>query len=395
MYIKYIVPLIIIFLSACSSAGYDIEFTIQAQDFDLVNAPVYVDFENSGLDEGSALCMRFRGGRVPAQIEILDNTLRRLWWIVNLQAGESMTYKLVSNGKCNSDAFEWHNIGNYSTRLDFGDQPIIQYEHPVFDTGNIVDTHKPYHHIIDPEGSQFITKGSGGLEPHHKGIFLGFSQIFFNDSRVNIWASFNGERSEHVQTINSFGGPVMGGHTVEIHWKDQEGRPFIEEIRQLRAFSQPKGESLVEFTSTLYAIDFPVRLRGDRHHAGVQFRASQYVADNLEKTTFIRPADRGHLQPDVEIGGEEMINMPWNAMYFDVEGKRYTFAYLSHPSNSDISEMSERRYGRMGEYFPHDLTHDNPLTMNYRFWIKAGDKPSGESIDLRYKVFADPGIIRK
>jgi hypothetical protein len=36
------------------------------------------------------------------------------------------------------------------------------------------ETYKPYLHVFDAEGRQPITKGPGGLYPHHRGIFIGW-----------------------------------------------------------------------------------------------------------------------------------------------------------------------------------------------------------------------------
>ena len=47
-------------------------------------------------------------------------------------------------------------------------------------------TYKPFHHIYQETGIDFLTKGPGGKYSHHRGIFLGFSKckIFNNDSEI-------------------------------------------------------------------------------------------------------------------------------------------------------------------------------------------------------------------
>ena len=58
------------------------------------------------------------------------------------------------------------------------------------------------------------------------------------------------------------------------------------------------------------------------------------------------------IDPAEEIEGEDIYDLPWNAMHFMIDEKPFTVSYLSHPSNPDNVAMSERLYGRFGEFFP-------------------------------------------
>ncbi len=380
----------------CKSNEFEAKFEVEALNYAMVNTPVYVWLDDMELDEDAVLCLYRENEVIPAQIEVTNDSRRRLWWVVNLAMGETGVYGLRVNDECSSGEYVWERITEESTRLFFANQPVIQYEHPVFDPDDIEGTKKPFHHVFEPDGNQLITKGPGGLYSHHRGIFYGYNHIYVGDSeeRIDIWHAANGERSEHVEILEEFAGPVMGGHKLKIHWKDHDGNPFIEEIREVRVFAQPYGETLIEFHSVMHPVGESVRLEGDRQHAGVQFRAAQYVADNSELTRFIRPENWSHLDGDEEIEAPEMYDMPWNAMHFIMEGSPYTVAYISHPANHEGAEMSERLYGRFGEYFPYHLTEDNPLTVNYRFWVAEGEVPSVESIDLKYHSFANPPGVR-
>jgi hypothetical protein len=188
--------------------------------------------------------------------------------------------------------------------------------------------------------------------------------------------------------IKNITGPVVGGHIVRIYWKDQDGEEFLEEKRDVRVFRQSGDVNIVDFSSTLSAVDGPVRLDGDRHHAGVQFRAAQYVADNADQTRFIRPQNLAHVDPREEIGGDDMIDLPWNAMHFQIDDRSYTVAYLSHPDNPAGAEMSERLYGRFGEFFRYEVTPDNPLQVHYRFIVKAGSL-TPEEIEKQYRLYIE------
>ncbi len=386
------IVLFVIF-SGCTGKNYEKIFTVKSGDHDIHQTPVFVDLDSQLFDGVQDICLTAKGKPIPAQLEQLSPGTVRLWWSVSQTAGESINYGLMLNKACKSRLFAWNRLSPTSVRLYYDEQPLIQYEHPVFDPENIEETKKPFHHVYDPSGTELITKGLGGLFPHHRGIFFGYNRVFINGERIDIWHARNGERSEHENFIEVIEGPVMGGHTLKILWKDTEGMPFIEEIREIKVFPQGEGQCLIDFRSTLKTLVGPVRLEGDLQHAGVQFRAAQYVADNADETRFIRPNGWNHLDPAQELRGDHLHNLPWNAMYFEINGKPFTVAYLSHPENAERTEMSERRYGRFGEFFPALVTEDNPLSVHYRFWVKTGDAPSIEDIELKYQSLKLPPFV--
>lgn len=380
-------------LTGCSSEEYVMTFEVNAGDYAMVDAPVYIELETQMFDEGTSFCLHSDNEIVPGQVENVGDG-QRIWWVVNIEPGETVNYGLTLGDGCRTGDFEWERIEDNAITLFFENQPVIRYEHPVYDPGNVEGTKKPFHHVFEPDGNRLITKGAGGLYSHHRGIFFGYNHVIPPDGdTIDIWHAADRERSEHVETLSEYGGPVFGGHKVLIHWKDRDGNTVIEEQREVRVFTQTFGSSLLDFYSNLEPVNGPVMLEGDRQHAGVQFRASQLVAENTDSTRFIRPSDRYHLDPDIEIEGEDMFDMPWNAMQFWIYNKLFTVSYMSSPENPPYAEMSERLYGRFGEYFPYFLTNDKPLEVSYRFWIKAGNSPSINDLNFRYQVFATPPAV--
>lgn len=380
----------LLFLISCSASSENeiVRVTIQPGNYDLINTPVYVDVERAQLVGNSELCAYSGDNVFPAQVEQISDSESRIWWNASKSASESSTYSIRAEGDCFDQAFNWQSAGENSLVLSMGDQPLLQYEFPVFDPDDIEQTKKPFHHVYAPDGEQLITKGPGGLYSHHRGIFFGYNHVYVDDTRLDIWHANDGEHSEHNEFLREFEGPVMGGHVLEILWKDYDGNPFLEEERVIRLFKQEEDVVIVDFHSTLTAIDSPVVLDGDRQHAGVQFRTAQYVAQHAEQTHFIRPANLSNVPSDMEIEGPDMMDLPWNAMQFVVDEQPYTVAYLSHPMNPADAEMSERRYGRFGEFFRYEVTPDNPLQISYRFVIKSGNL-SPEAIGRHYSIFAE------
>jgi hypothetical protein len=388
----FIIP-ILLFVSCNESDNNLLQLTLDSGDLDLVNSPVYADVNQPDLGDNDILCVHSESGVSPAQVQALSDTEKRIWWQATQSAGSVETYEFHRNGDCHEQAYNWHSAGDFSTQLQYGDQVLMQYEHPVYDPEEVEQTKKPFHHIYDPSGSQLITKGPGGLYTHHRGIFFGYNHVYTNDRRIDIWHARDGERSEHESVVREFAGPVMGGHIVNILWKNHDGEPFLDENREIRLFRLADDMVVIDFYSTLQTSNGPVVLGGDRQHAGVQFRAAQYVADNADQTQYIRPGYLSHREPDDEIDGDDMMDLPWNAMRFVVEGNTYTVAYLSHPANPDGAEMSERLYGRFGEFFPYEVTPGQPLVVNYRFVVKSGHLDADE-IERHYQLYSDaPDIV--
>ena len=79
-------------------------------------------------------------------------------------------------------------------------------------------------------------------------------------------------------------------------------------------------------------------------------------------------------------------------MSFVLDGKRFTAAYLNHPSNPGESRWSERDYGRFGCYFPYELTPERPLVATYRVWLQDGEM-TGPQVEALHTSFASPPAV--
>lgn len=386
--------------ASCASNGsrpQTYHAVVEAGTTNRVATPVFVELALSGASEALPVCVASADGqRRPGQIETLENGTARVWWIADIPAGMAANYALTTGEDCSEGTFSWQRHSDQLVELQFAGRPQIQYEHPVYNADRVEETKKPFHQVYDPDGSRLITKGLGGLYPHHRGIFYGFNEIYIGDdiaakqNRINIWSSAAGEYQQHIDFVRTFEGPVMGGHAVLIDWNDLQGRPFAQEVREVRVYHQPDDEMLVEFVSSLRTLRGRVYLGGNRHHGGVQFRAAQPVADHPETLRYLRPAAWAHLPADEEANDESSVGLPWNAIQYPLEDREYTVAALSAPANPRGAEMGERSYGRFGEYFPYEIDEDRSLELRYRFWISAGGDITRETVESQYHDLASP-----
>ncbi len=378
------------------AAGAEFRAMAHAGSRDRVDAPVSVEVRlPENLLKASAVVVS-PGKTWPAQVESLGGGKARIWWIVSMAKGEkqAVTIKVGIDSDVNVPCFGWKDSSAgkvKSTDLLCGKRPVLRYMHTPFDKADIELTKKPFHHAFDPDGSRLITQGlNGNPFPHHRGIYFGYNRCKVDGQSYDIWHAHKGEHSVHVEVLKTIAGPVVGGHVVKIHWNDRAGKPFAEETRKLVAYRQSKDRSLIEFTSELRATGGPVRLDGDRQHAGVQFRASPYVAKHQKETRYLRPEKWASLPADKQINSKEHRDLPWNAVQFKIEDRAYTVAYLSDPKNPDGADFSERLYGRFGEFFPWDLTKDKPLRVRYRWWIDAAGEATRDAVQGRYEDLANP-----
>jgi Methane oxygenase PmoA len=89
---------------------------------------------------------------------------------------------------------------------------------------------------------------------------------------------------------------------------------------------------------------------------------------------------------------EGPVNLPWDAMSFVVEGKRYTVLNLDHPKNPKEARDSERDYGRFGSYFEYDLTPAKPLRVKYRVWVQEGEMTPDQCEGMSRAFVAPPEV---
>ena len=300
------------------------------------------------------------------------------------------------------ELFQWRDTPGKQCDLLFGSRPVLRYMYAALDESAAEKrsaTFKPYHHLFDPTGEILLTKGVGGLFPHHRGLFYGFNRISYEDGKkkADTWHCNNGEYQSHLKFVSQEAGCVLGRQVAEIQWHGQDKAVFATELRELTAYGTPAG-TMIEFASRLESAVGKVRLDGDPQHAGFQFRATQEVPDKTSKETYyLRPDGKGEPGKfrnwDAQTRDPRTVNLPWNALSFVAGGKRFTCCYLDRPENPKESRFSERDYGRFGSYFEYDLDKGRPLDLNYRIWLQAGEM-SVEEVRLLATAFIHPPRVK-
>ncbi len=412
---KCLPPVLLSLILLASPASAEVKkykFVLHAGAHDRLQTPVKVPvLLPKSLVDAHAEIVDSDGKRYPAQVtrgsllslprpgQDADTPVEIVFLAPPLKASQTLTLgALVRNeGNVPPRTTKWTDTPGQFTELSFTGRPVLRYMHAALDEttkDTRSATFKPYHHVYDPTGKILLTKGPGGLFPHHRGVFYGFNRISYGDGKkADVWHCNTGEYQSHEQFVSAEAGPVLGRHVCRIAWHGQGGEVFAEELRELTAYNTPGG-TLIEFASRLESKVGKLRLDGDPQHAGFQFRATQEVPDKTAKLTYyLRPDGKGEPGKfrnwDAKIRDPKTVNLPWHALSFVVNDQRYTCCYLDRLENPKEARSSERDYGRFGSYFEYDLDSVRPLDVNYRLWLQEGEM-TGEQVQRLADDFVQP-----
>ena len=387
-----------------------IVFSVSSGAIDRREAPVCVPLTLSEEAAKSAVELTYLlGEKLPAQITEASlpaggdgKPTHELWFVLpEMLAGETYRFQAAfrpapAAAAANEQRFAWRDEPGKRADLLFGDRPVLRYMYEAVDESSPErrqETYKPYHHLFDPQGKRLLTKGPGGVFPHHRGLFFGFNRISYGDQSADTWHCNNGESQLHEKFLASEAGPVLGRHCTSIAWRGKDGKTFASEERELTAY-RTAGGLTIDFGSRLTTTLPLVKLDGDPQHAGFQFRASQEVPDATAALTYyLRPDGPGkpgefRNWPD----NPAHVDLPWHAMSFVLGDSRYTCCRLDRPENPRPARYSERDYGRFGSYFEYELTPAQPLVVRYRLWVQEGEM-TVEQVAAISRQFAEPPTV--
>ncbi|UCD74476.1 MAG: PmoA family protein [Phycisphaerales bacterium] len=280
--------------------------------------------------------------------------------------------------------FRWVDQPDGTTDLYDSNRRVLCYVH-AYDPSTdetLHETYKVYHHVFDENGEKLITKGSGGLYTHHRGIFIGWNKLTLGGNEYDYW-HMKGVTQRHVETLELAAGDGDARQIARIDWCGPDGKAALIERRSIsvREVARP-GFLLLDFESQITPIAGDVLLDGDPEHAGFQFRAHNDVADGGPEVK------AAYLFHEEGIDPTRDKDLPWVAMGFELNGKRYTVLHMNHPANPRGTVYSAYRdYGRFGAFPRVEIRKDETLTLRYRIYVMLGDMPAREQMERRYQDY--------
>ncbi|MBA7627997.1 hypothetical protein ES703_35467 [subsurface metagenome] len=288
--------------------------------------------------------------------------------------------------KTSEEVFSWKGKNGEYLDLLFNGRKVTCYMYAC-DTSNpqrIFETYKPFLHVFDAEGKNLLTNGPDGIGPypkdkirypHHRGIFIGWTKLEFAGNTYGFWGMGGGVVQRHGKFLERTTGPVLARSRALIHWSDKDGKPIIAERRQTTVFRQSDPTILLlDFQTKLKAVRGEVFLNGDPEHGGFQYRAHNDVAagDEEVKAAYLFHKDG--------IDAHKDKDLPWAAMSYGLNGRRYSVEHMNHPDNPKPTIYSAYRdYGRFGAFFKKEIKAGETLTLRYRIWVVEGEMPERQS----------------
>lgn len=321
-------------------------------------------------------------------VDVKNKKAEVCWFIPDLPAGAEQVWTVsVTRRQGGSKGFSWREKAQEYLDFLLEGRPVARYM-CAYDTSNkdrLQETYKPYLHVFDAGGADFITKGPGGLYPHHRGLFIGWNKVGFGQDTYDMW-----HMKDVVQVHRRFSalsaGPVLARLVSEVQWMSPKGVSVIDEERAITAYGA-LGEqtlALLDFESRLAAKNGDVVLDGDPEHAGFHFRAHDAVEKKATKYLFHKDGIDPHKDRD----------LPWAAMQFELAGNRYWVQIVNHPGNPRPAIWSAYRdYGRFGVFFKHELKSGTTLSVRNRVWLGKGELPTRQELEARARAFLEPPLV--
>jgi hypothetical protein len=278
--------------------------------------------------------------------------------------------------------------------LLYGDTPVWR-DMIKYDPADRENTYKPYKHIFGFNGEGFITKGPGGLYPHHRGIFFGF-KTFDSDEAKTLLGDFwhcpepAGITQQHVKFLpeREIADGDQAREAQVVDWVAKDGKPVVRDTREFTIRRISDKKYIIDCAITVETLTGrAITLGGDAHHAGLHFRAAQSIADDKDpkhkggSATYIRPATAKLIKDDIYSG------CPWVHCSFDIQGHHYQLTHMDGPGNPTPTTYSTRPYGRVGAFFTAPVTPDKPLKLHYRLELSEGDPPTPEQLAAAYESY--------
>ena len=412
----------LIFLACGSVLAADAKLgvSVEAGSFDRANTPVSVcvAVPEANADVKTVTLTDPAGNKILAQLTAPPlltpaydagpgKVLRQLNFILpKLAKGRTLALSGDLNAAAPTarDSLAWKHEKDKYAELSAGGRPVMRYMCEPLDNSSAESrfaTGKVFHHLYDPAGKRFVTNGpDGGLYPHHRGLFFGYSKCGYEGCpQANTWYCHDGDSQTHDGTVAEEGGPVVGRHQTKVGWHNQKGEVFAKENREMTVYNVPGG-TMVDFATKLSSTVGKVKLDGDAQHAGFQFRAHNDVADKtLNETYYLRPDGKDkpgsfrNPNPANREATPKCKDLPWNAVSFVLDGKRYTVVYIDSPQNPRPSWHSERDYARFGCFFPFELDKEKDLTATYRVWLREGEMTVDQAAALANDMAQPPKTV--
>jgi hypothetical protein len=258
----------------------------------------------------------------------------------------------------------------------------------------------PYLALYDDQGRRLTNAGvdkSGktvGIEPHHRGIFIGWQSIKSDLGTLNFWALSGASRAK--------GEPPKMEVAIERLTSDKDSATIVARIDWRAPTADAGGSNLVLSETRTLRISRPapgvaaqvdtrfvlkpardVSLDGNVQHAGIHLRVSHEVVARADDTSYLwspasaQTAGKGYSKTSKAGNTGSVVgkDLQWGEFLFPLHDRWYSALQMNSPKNP-VEEFSTREYGRFGFFFKKDLKRGETLDVSYRFLVRNAEPPA-------------------
>jgi hypothetical protein len=237
--------LLIAFLAQQSAT---IEITVDAGARDRRDCVVAVPVTIPAPSAGAATAILEDGSGKTLNGQIASG--RELRFVLpELKAGQSASYKVtfIREPSKLDETFVWKDTEGDYAEASIGKRPVLRYMYKALDESSKdarTETYKVFHHLYDPKGETFVTKGAGSQFTHHRGIFYGFNKVTYGDNKnCDVWHCTNDAFQSHEKFMLTEAGPVYARHRLAVAWHGVKKEVFASEERDLTVYALPAARS--------------------------------------------------------------------------------------------------------------------------------------------------------
>jgi len=289
--------------------------------------------------------------------------------------------------------FAWKDTRGKYLDLLYNGRKVTRYMYDYDESSaqRAFETYKVLHHVFDAKGEKLLTNGPDGENPyaksvkypHHRGIFIGWSKLQFEGQSYDTWHMTKGVRQVHQKFLEKKADAGKAVSTALIHWKNGEDKVMVEEKRTTTVYRPGAGTILtLDFHTELKAANGEVYLNGDPEHAGFQYRPHNDVSKGPAQDKAKYLFHRAGIDPKKD------KDLPWVALVYGLNGKRYTVVYMNHPRNPKGAVYSAYRdYGRFGSFFKKTVETGRTLTLHYRIIVMQSEMPERQVPEALYQAY--------
>ncbi|MDO8541369.1 MAG: PmoA family protein [Opitutaceae bacterium] len=259
----------------------------------------------------------------------------------------------------------------------------------------------PYLALYDDQGRLLTNAGADktgktvGIEPHHRGIFIGWQQVKSDLGTSSLWGLGGGARGKapnpsrmEVVALEKVSSDRDSATIVaRIEWragnKNTAGSNLLlTEIRTMKIARPATGVAAQADTTFRLKPARDLSLDGNVQHAGIHMRVAHTVVDHAAETSYLwspasaPTAGAGYLKTSKgQTGSVVGRDLQWGEFLFPLDGRWYSALQMNSPKNP-VEEFSTREYGRFGFFFKKDLKRGEELEVTYRFLVRNAEKPA-------------------